>query len=178
MAAERSYFPDTSLDAEGQAPDFRVPPEAVHVLKELNTLAQQFRAKRFADYALDLDVPECEVVIGPDGRMTGLKIVENDTHNILAAADFAIVASGTATLETAIIGTPLVIVYRTNSLTAFIVQKIMGIKLIGLINILAGKEIAPGLSTMPNSNLAPASCRFRPKLATGCRIVSFRRLWN
>lgn len=70
-------------EAEGQAPDFRVPPEAVHVLKELNALAQQFRAKRFADYALDLDVPECEVVIGTDGRMTGLKIVENDISHQL-----------------------------------------------------------------------------------------------
>jgi ribonuclease R len=69
--------------AEGQGTDFKVPHEAVTVLKELNTLAQQLRARRFANYALDLDVPECEVIIGSDGRMTGLRIVENDISHQL-----------------------------------------------------------------------------------------------
>jgi len=44
-------------------------------------------------------------------------IVEGDTYNILSVSDFAIVASGTATLETALVGTPFVITYRTNLFT-------------------------------------------------------------
>ncbi|MCX5666614.1 MAG: hypothetical protein NT036_06250, partial [Candidatus Omnitrophica bacterium] len=43
----------------------------------------------------------------------GIKIADGDAYNILSVSDFAIVASGTATLETAIIGTPFVITYRT-----------------------------------------------------------------
>ncbi|MDD4873046.1 MAG: VacB/RNase II family 3'-5' exoribonuclease, partial [Kiritimatiellae bacterium] len=70
-------------EAEGQAADFKVPPEAVTILKGLNALAQQLRAKRFANHALDLDVPECEMLIGPDGNMTGLRIVENDISHQL-----------------------------------------------------------------------------------------------
>lgn len=54
----------------------------------------------------------------------GVKIVDGDAYNILSAADFAIVASGTATLETAIIGTPFIITYKTN-LINYIAYKIV-----------------------------------------------------
>lgn len=78
-----------------------------------------------------------------EGVAIDVRITEGETYNVLGAADFAIVASGTATLETAIIGTPLVIVYRTNALTAFLARKIARFKYLGLVNILAGREIAP-----------------------------------
>lgn len=71
------------------------------------------------------------------------RIVEGKTGDVLASADFAIVASGTATLEAAIIGTPFVIAYKTNPLTAFIARKVARFKYLGLVNILAGKEVAP-----------------------------------
>ncbi len=74
-----------------------------------------------------------------------IKIVEGDTYNILSASDFAIVASGTATLETAIIGTPLVIVYKTNVFTYLLAKLVADIRLLGLVNIIAGKEVAPEL---------------------------------
>lgn len=75
-----------------------VPPEAVKQLKELNRLAQQFRGRRFAQWALDLDIPACEVVIGADGMMTGLRVVENDaSHQLveecMVAANEAVAAA-------------------------------------------------------------------------------------
>jgi len=70
-------------ETDGQGANFKVPPNAVNVIKELNVLAQQLRKKRFANYALDLDVPECEVIIGPDGSMTGIRVVENDISHQL-----------------------------------------------------------------------------------------------
>ena len=74
-----------------------------------------------------------------------LKIADGDTYNILGAADLAIVASGTATLETAILGTPLIIVYRVNLVT-FLLYKIVRVgSYLGLVNIIAGREIAPEL---------------------------------
>src|SRR5262249_45303129 len=45
-----------------------------------------------------------------------LRVIEHDTYNAIAAADLAVVASGTATLETAIIGSPLIVVYRASQL--------------------------------------------------------------
>ncbi|MBP7055721.1 MAG: lipid-A-disaccharide synthase [Candidatus Omnitrophica bacterium] len=71
------------------------------------------------------------------------RIVDGDTYNIIGVSDFAIVASGTATLETAIIGTPLVVIYKTNPLTAMIARLVANVKILGLVNILAGREIAP-----------------------------------
>lgn len=74
-----------------------------------------------------------------------IKILEAGAYNILSIAHFAIVASGTATLETAIIGTPFIITYRTN-LVNYIAYKIVAkIKILGLVNWIAGRIIVPEL---------------------------------
>ena len=72
-----------------------------------------------------------------------IRIVDGDTYNILGAADFAVVASGTATLETAIIGTPFVITYKANLLTFLLYKFVARIKHVGLVNIIANREIVP-----------------------------------
>lgn len=78
-------------------------------------------------------------------RGCNIKISDGDAYNILNASDFAIVASGTATLETAIIGTPFIITYRTN-LVNYIAYKIVAkAKILGLVNWIAGKVIVPEL---------------------------------
>jgi lipid-A-disaccharide synthase len=63
----------------------------------------------------------------------------------LGAADLAVVASGTATLETAIIGTPLIIVYRASSLNWRLFRPLINVPFIGMPNLIAGREIAPEL---------------------------------
>lgn len=77
------------------------------------------------------------------GAGTAVTMVEGDTHNLLAAARFAIVASGTATLETTIIGTPFVLIYKVHPLSYPITQLFMRTKFLGLANIIAGREIVP-----------------------------------
>jgi lipid-A-disaccharide synthase len=72
-------------------------------------------------------------------------VAEGDFYNIVAASDLAIVASGTATLETAILGTPMVLVYRAHPVTAFLARRIAGVKRIGLANIISGRDIVPEL---------------------------------
>jgi lipid-A-disaccharide synthase len=78
---------------------------------------------------------------------SGLKIVlaEGDTYDIVAASDFAIVASGTATLETSILGTPYVLVYRSDLVTYIAYNIVVDIKHIGIANIIAGRTIVPEL---------------------------------
>lgn len=57
--------------------------ETALLLRQLNELGQEIRRRRFAQYALDLDVPECEIVMGPDHMMTGIRVVENDLSHQL-----------------------------------------------------------------------------------------------
>ncbi|MDO8525902.1 MAG: lipid-A-disaccharide synthase [Candidatus Omnitrophota bacterium] len=74
-----------------------------------------------------------------------IKIADGDAYNVVASADFAIVASGTATLETAIIGTPLIIIYKVKLLTYIAYNFVARLRFLGIVNIIAGKEVAPEL---------------------------------
>ncbi|MGC1625532.1 MAG: hypothetical protein WA735_01635, partial [Candidatus Acidiferrales bacterium] len=71
--------------------------------------------------------------------------VEDATYNALAAADCAIVASGTATVEAALLGTPMVVVYRVAPLTASILRHMIGTPFIGMVNLIGGKRVCPEL---------------------------------
>jgi lipid-A-disaccharide synthase len=69
-------------------------------------------------------------------------IVNNMTYDGIAASDFCLVCSGTATLETGILGTPMVILYKVNFLTWLYMRLLIRIPYIGLVNVVAGKKIA------------------------------------
>lgn len=61
-----------------------IPERTRALLAAVRALARQLRSRRFADAALDLEVPECEVQIGPDGRMSGIRTVEHDeSHQLI-----------------------------------------------------------------------------------------------
>ncbi|HEX8998489.1 MAG TPA: lipid-A-disaccharide synthase [Blastocatellia bacterium] len=77
--------------------------------------------------------------------ISNLHLIEQDTYNAIAAADLAVVASGTATLETAIIGTPLIVVYRASQLNWRIFWPLINVPFVGMPNLIAGREIAPEL---------------------------------
>jgi lipid-A-disaccharide synthase len=68
-----------------------------------------------------------------------------DTRDLLRAADAAVVASGTATLETAALGVPQVIVYRTGFLNSEIARRLVRVPSIGLANLVSGSRGAPEL---------------------------------
>jgi len=65
------------------------------------------------------------------------------THAVQAASECCVVASGTATLETALLGTPLAVVYRTSRINYAIARRVVRLERIGLPNIVAGEEVAP-----------------------------------
>ena len=71
--------------------------------------------------------------------------VEGATYDALAAADCAIVASGTATVEAALLGTPMVVIYRVRPLSAFILRRMIHTPFIGMVNLIAGKLVVPEL---------------------------------
>ena len=77
------------------------------------------------------------------GSSLDIRIVDGDAYNILSVSDFAIVASGTATLETAIIGTPFVITYKVGLINYIAYKIVAKIKVLGLVNVIAGRVIVP-----------------------------------
>jgi lipid-A-disaccharide synthase len=74
-----------------------------------------------------------------------IALVETMTHDAIRAADLVIVASGTATLETAIFRKPMIITYRVSPLTYWVGKAMIKVKSIGMVNLVAGKAIVPEL---------------------------------
>ena len=74
-----------------------------------------------------------------------VKIIRDKAYDVMEASDVCIVTSGTATLETAIIGTPMVVVYRTNWITSILTKYFIESEYIALPNVIANKRIVPEL---------------------------------
>ena len=72
-----------------------------------------------------------------------LMLTEQDSRDVLRAANVAFVASGTATLETALIGTPMIVIYIVNSLNYAIMSRLIKIPDVSLVNIVARRRIVP-----------------------------------
>lgn len=106
-------------------------------------------AKKFPDYqyiiAAAPSVPE--KFYRATALDTGLQLAFGATHTLLKYSAAAIVTSGTATLETAVIGTPQVVCYRGNGsrLTYEIMKKILKVKFVSLPNLIVGNSIVPEL---------------------------------
>jgi lipid-A-disaccharide synthase len=74
-----------------------------------------------------------------------VKIVVNQTYNALAAADAAIVSSGTATVEAALLDVPMVVVYRVSPLTALLAKPLVRTPYFSMVNLIAEKRAVPEL---------------------------------
>ncbi len=89
-----------------------------------------------------LDVPRLEAQFPSDWHV---RFVEEDTYNALAAAELAIVSSGTATVETALLGKPMIVVYRLSPLTARLAKPLVKTKFFSMVNLIAGRTVVPEL---------------------------------
>jgi lipid-A-disaccharide synthase len=76
---------------------------------------------------------------------TIVRIVPHDRGEALASADVALSSSGTATLECAIAGVPVVVMYRLSSPTHWLAQRLVKLEHFSLVNIVAGKSVVPEL---------------------------------
>ncbi len=74
-----------------------------------------------------------------------ITIGRSDTKELLKIADLALIASGTATLEAAIMETPMVIAYKVSPLSSILARFLIKVSNIGLVNLVAGKAIVPEL---------------------------------
>ena len=90
-----------------------------------------------------IDRSYLEEVIG--GRPLPVALIDGDAYNLLHAADAGVIASGTATLEAALLGCPHVILYRFSRLTYLIAKLVIGRRIIGLPNVILGRPLFPEL---------------------------------
>ena len=86
-----------------------------------------------------------ESMVQAHGLSSNYELVSDRVENIFRKCSLAVVASGTVTLEAAICGTPIIIVYKISPISAVIAKLLVHVKHIGLVNLIAGKEIAPEL---------------------------------
>jgi lipid-A-disaccharide synthase len=82
--------------------------------------------------------------IGP-GRSEFVRVTYDDARRVIFESDLVLAASGTATLETGIIGRPMVIVYRTGFVTYHIAKRLVDLPSIGLVNLVLGDKVVPEL---------------------------------
>jgi lipid-A-disaccharide synthase len=72
-------------------------------------------------------------------------VVQDETYNVLAAADAALVCSGTATIEAALLDVPMVVVYRVTALTATLAKPLLRTKFFSMVNLIADRRVVTEL---------------------------------
>jgi lipid-A-disaccharide synthase len=72
-----------------------------------------------------------------------LKTVHGRTYDAMAAADLLVAASGTVTLEAAILGVSMIVTYKVSPLTHFLGRRLIRVPYVSLVNLVAGREVVP-----------------------------------
>jgi lipid-A-disaccharide synthase len=121
--------------------------EAVRLIPLMTAAAARIRARwpaaRFLlAQAPTLDSAFVEQVIAVD---PGIRIVRGATYGVMRAADLLLVASGTATLEAALLGTPMIVCYRVSRLSEVLARLLVRVPWISLVNLVLGRAVVPEL---------------------------------
>jgi lipid-A-disaccharide synthase len=115
---------------------------AQEIARHLDGFVATARELQRRDPALRVIVSAAPTVALDESRCP-FPIVRSASFTVLRAADAAMCKSGTTTLEAAVAGCPLVVAYRTSALTYFAARRLVKIPNIGLVNVVAGRAIAP-----------------------------------
>ncbi|MBN2402454.1 MAG: lipid-A-disaccharide synthase [Spirochaetes bacterium] len=86
-----------------------------------------------------------EILDKPQYKTLKIQLIFNNTYKAINKCDFIIISSGTATLETAILGKPMIVIYKVDILSELLAKLVLKVKNIALVNIVAGKKICPEL---------------------------------
>lgn len=116
------------------------------VLREACAYLQHVRHERTLQFVVaavsSRNLPEIRTGWAP--QLT-VRFVENQTYDALAAADAAIISSGTATVEAALLDVPMVVVYRVSPLTALLAKPLVRTSYFSMVNLIAGRRVVPEL---------------------------------
>jgi len=122
--------------------------EVLSLLDTMLKSGEQLMAKHediqfFLPRAHTIDRSELEAFI--DAHKVPVTITEDHTYDLMQICDVCLAASGTATLETAMMELPTVLLYRVSPITYGIGKMVVNVTHVGLPNIVAGKEVIPEL---------------------------------
>jgi len=119
------------------------PNEVSRILPDLIASAARIREHvRDAQFVVARAPHLADRLFGAAGPMV---VVEGDTNTVLASADVALTASGTATVQTALHDVPMVIVYRVSPMTYRVGKRLVTVTTVGMVNLIAGEMIVPEL---------------------------------
>lgn len=120
--------------------------ELAHHLPVLREACARIHAKLPTQFVIAAAHPK-DIELLNSGWPSGLKmrVVAGDTYNALAAADAAIVSSGTATVEAALLDAPMTVVYRVSPMTAALAKPLMRTPYFAMVNLIAEKRIVSEL---------------------------------
>jgi len=90
-------------------------------------------------------IEETQQILNQNNGASSIKLVHKQTREALAAADAAAIASGTATLEAALLETPMVVVYKESAVNWHTLGRLITVSHYGLVNLVAGRELAKEL---------------------------------
>lgn len=126
--------PDKSAvsNPQSEAPQFIIPLASTVRREEVEAITGQVREGRTKQ-------------AGGDAAEIDVAIVEGDTYNALCYSEIAVVASGTATVEAALAGTPMVIIYRGSEINWRLIRPLIHLDTFGMVNLIAGRRIVPEL---------------------------------
>lgn len=151
LPAEEASFPDHPGDQTiiGLLPGSR-PAEVKTILPILLETASQLtrqygqRVRFVLPVANTLDSEPIREKIRPyQENGVAVELASEDSHKTLAQCHQAIVASGTVTLEAALLGIPILIVYKVSPVNYWIARHLIDVPYVGLVNWVAGKKIIP-----------------------------------
>ena len=124
--------------------------EVSHLLPPMLTAATRLRAagaaRRFVlglAPTIDRAWVEERLKAGEDAEAPRVDVWSGRAHEVMAGADVALIASGTATLEAALLGVPMVVCYRVSRVTEAVVRALARVPWVSLPNIVAGRPIVP-----------------------------------
>lgn len=115
--------------------------EILSMLDKMVSLVREFPNAQFVVAGVD-SLPES---VYEPARKAGIKLVFNQTYDLLSHATAAVVTSGTATLETALFRVPQIVVYRTSAVSYMIAKNLIRVPYISLVNLIAGREVVKEL---------------------------------
>lgn len=114
------------------------------LLKAVPLISRQLNSVQFIiPAAPGLDSDKIKGMVSPEGPI--VRVVEDNIYDVMQISDLLLVASGTATVEAAIMGTPMVVVYRVSPFSYLLGKLLINVKNIGMVNIIAKKTIVPEL---------------------------------
>jgi len=130
--------------------------ELQRILPPMIEAIKQLRSARPDVQAVVVVAPSRSIKEIQEITSTNIKLVEQQTREALAASDAAAVASGTATLEAALLETPMVVVYKESPINWHTLGRLITVEHYGLVNLVAGREIAKELmqDELTGENLA------------------------